>query len=235
MIQLYIDESGSMTTQHTSNCPYFIIAIVYPQNPRKLRSSYKRFVNSHRDELKAADHNNKMFSNDKFNELKGNELTYSLKKAFVNYFCRDNQFKLFYIVIDNKKIDNDFYKNKARAFNFCTKIALTYFMNKKWLSTNEDIIINIDERNQKTNTKAVLQEYLNTELNCMDISNHDITVQYFDSCDNHLIQIADVFANLLFSELRTQNYTTEIKKMSDEGYLMPLFKFPLEKNKKKCQ
>lgn len=232
MTQLYIDESGSMTTEYTDYSPHFIISMLYPTNPRTLKTQYKRFVTSNLTELQNADKNNKMFANGKFKELKGSEFTPSLKRDFVKYFCRNNQFKLFYIVIDNKTIDGTFYKNTARAFNYCIKLALTFFMNGHKLPKDEDIIINIDERNQRTNTKAVLQEYLNTELNCADIFDHDIVVQYFDSCNNHLIQIADVFANLLYSELRTHNYTKEIKQLSDEGYLQPLFYFPPKNHRK---
>ncbi|MBQ8433432.1 MAG: DUF3800 domain-containing protein, partial [Clostridia bacterium] len=161
MINLYVDESGSMTTKYTDYSPHFIIAIVHPKNARALKSTYRRFVKSHMDELREADKGGKMFANGKFKELKGSEFTPALKKAFVDYFCRDKQFQLFYIVIDNKHVGPNLYKNTARGFNYCLKLALAYFMHKRWLPTTEDINIQIDERNQKTNTKSSLQEYLN--------------------------------------------------------------------------
>lgn len=232
MISIFVDESGSMTTEYTEYSPYFLVALVVPQNARTLKTTYKRFVHKHLDELKELDKNNKMFLNDKFRELKGSEFSPELKRHFIDYFCRDNQLQLYFIVLDNKKIDRHFYKNTARAFNFSIKVALTHLISHKYISDNEDILIQIDERNQRTDAKAVLQEYLNTELSLEeDIFHKDIVVQYFDSCNNHLIQVADVFANLYYSELRTGNYSKEFEMMEKQGYIKKVFVFPKKSNK----
>lgn len=44
---------------------------------------------------------------------------------------------------------------------------------------------------------------------------------------NCIIQIADVFSNLYFSELKTNVYTKEIESMKEKGYLKHIFEFPL--------
>ncbi|MCM1534230.1 MAG: DUF3800 domain-containing protein [Corallococcus sp.] len=227
MVSIFIDESGSMTTEYTEYSPYFLIALVIPQSARALKTTYKRFVHQHLDELKKLDKNNKMFLNGKFKELKGSEFSPDLKRQFVEYFCRDNQLQIYYIVLDNKAIDKKFYKNTARAFNYSVKVALIHLIGHNYISNDEDIIIQIDERNQRTDAKAVLQEYLNTELSLEeDLCHKDIEVQYFDSCNNHLIQVADVFANLYYSELRTGNYSNEFDMMKKQGYLKKIFVFP---------
>lgn len=92
---------------------------------------------------------------------------------------------------------------------------------------DDEYNIQLDERNQKTKTKYFLEEYLNTELNLHEnIINHNINVQYFDSSNNAIVQIADVFANIYYSNLRTSNYEKEIKDMRRNGYLVKEFKFP---------
>ncbi len=226
MINIYIDESGSMTTQHINVSPYFLIALVKPNDTRYLKTAYKRFVRKNLQDLKNADKNNKMFMNGEFKELKGSEFTPELKRKFLDYFCRNNSLDIFYIVMDNKNIKSNFYENTARAFNYSIKIALSHFI-KKGLLPNDEYVIQLDERNQKTKTKFFLEEYLNTEL-CLhdEIIDKNISVLYFDSCNNNLVQIADVFANILYSQLLTGNYTKDIKKIENEGYLKKIFKFP---------
>lgn len=51
-------------------------------------------------------------------------------------------------------------------------------------------------------------------------------VKYFDSSDNKLIQVADVFANLFYSHLQTGAYEEEFSKLEKEGMLKFIFEFP---------
>ena len=51
-------------------------------------------------------------------------------------------------------------------------------------------------------------------------------VSYFDSANNNLIQIADVFANLFYSHVKTDAYTEELQKLKDSGILRFIFEFP---------
>ena len=51
-------------------------------------------------------------------------------------------------------------------------------------------------------------------------------VAYFDSSNNALIQIADVFANLYYSHLQTGAYTEKFQKLKDAGILKFVFEFP---------
>lgn len=228
MVNLYIDESGSMTTKYNKNNPYFLICIIKPINNRRLKTLYKRFVSKHLNELRQIDlqTENKMFVEEEFKELKGSELTQELKKEFINYFCRENCLEIFYIILNNKKIDRNLYENTARAFNYTLKITLSFLIRNGYLPKDQ-YIIQIDERNEKTKTKYFLEEYLNTELILHEqLLDKNLTVNYFDSCNNHLIQIADVFANIYFSELITKKYTKELKNIEKQGYIKNIFNFP---------
>lgn len=227
MQNLYIDESGSMTVQYCSHNPYFIIAIVRSADPDKLKKLHSRFVRSHLAELKEADTEGRMFKNGKFTELKGSMFTPELKKAFVSYFCQNDALEVFYIILDNSAIskDKNLYANKARAFNYVLKLALRYFICNRLLP-DEPYTLQLDERNESTETRHFLKNYLNTELRMEGILSNDISVTYYDSSQNRIIQIADVFANLRLSQLRTHGYTEEFNFMRKNGYLKFEFKFP---------
>ena len=60
------------------------------------------------------------------------------------------------------------------------------------------------------------------------IVHNEFDVKYFDSSLNQFIQIADVFANLLFSHLHTGAYSDEIEYLQKNGYLKFIFQFPLK-------
>lgn len=225
MEHLYIDESGTMTVLHNKTHPYFIISIIRVKDIKKLKRVYQRFVRSHKKELKLADNRKLMFRDMKFMELKGSCFTPKLKKDFINFFCKNNYFEVFYIVVDNNRIQPKFYNNTARAFNYLLRIALEYYISHNYLS-NDEIMLQLDERNEKTETKHFLENYLQTELGLQNIIKNDCKVQYFDSANNQIIQIADVFSNLYFSELQTKAYTKEFELMKQDGYLKHIFEFP---------
>lgn len=226
MEYLYIDESGSMTSQYSNINPYFVISIVRASNPRKLKNLHKRFVEKHMEELLALDTNSRMFKNGKFEELKGSMFTPELKRAFVSDFCRPDILEIFYIVVKNNAVSIGLYKNTARAFNYILKLALEHFI-KTGCLTDDTYLIQLDERNERTETRHFLQNYLNTEFRMSGLLSHDINVNYYDSSKNRLIQIADVFANLYFSELMTNAYSSELKTMETNGCLKKVFRFPL--------
>lgn len=226
MENLYIDESGTMTVTHCKKYPYFIISIIRAKEVDKLKRTYKRFVSSHKELLKSADKRNLMFKGSEFLELKGSGFTPNLKRNFVDFFCRNDYFELFYVVVDNSRIVDRFYENNARAFNYLIRLALEYYIQKEYIS-GDNLMLQLDERNEKTETKHFLEHYLQTELGMKDIVKGDCKVKYFDSANNQIIQVADVFSNLYFSELLTGSYTKEIEKMKREGYLKSIFEFPL--------
>ena len=88
MINMYIDESGSINPFITRLKRYFVVGIVIPKDKEKLKRIYKLFVRKHMEELRKADKYNKMFDeNGNFIELKGSCLTKELKIKFANFFA----------------------------------------------------------------------------------------------------------------------------------------------------
>lgn len=225
MENIYIDESGSMTSRYNRSWPYFVISLVRGQNPQKLRTLHKRFVQSHLAALKAADTENRMFRDGCFRELKGSALTPELKREFVSYFCRQGTMEVYYIVIDNAKVKAQTYHNTARAFNYVLKLALEYFIRGGFLP-DDSYLLQLDERNERTETKRFLKDYLNTEFHTSGLLSSDLDVQYFDSSRNRIIQLSDVLANLCYSQLLSDVYRPEINRMWESGCLRQVFWFP---------
>ena len=236
MIGMYIDESGSIHPTSEKLNRYFIISIVIPKSPEKLKRVYKLFIRKNIDYLRKLDQDNKMFSEDgKFRELKGNSMDKTLKLDFINFFCRNNLFEVRYIILDNNQLDERFIKNKARTFNYLIKIFLINSFKKGYIKDNE-LFLQIDERNVKTESKYSLEDYLNQELILNDNLLENVQVKYFDSSQNCFVQIADVFSNIMYSNLITKgNYRKEIEQLQEEKYILPPFIFPKKKFENKIK
>lgn len=236
MISMYIDESGSVHPTSGKLNRYFIIGIVIPKNSIKLKRVYKLFIRKNIDYLRKLDQDNKMFSEDgKFRELKGNSMDKTLKLNFINFFCRNNLFEVRYIILDNNQLDERFIKNKARTFNYLIKIFLINSLKKGYINDNE-LFLQIDERNVKTESKYSLEDYLNQELILNDNILENVQVKYFDSSQNCFIQIADVFSNIMYSDLITGgSYRKEIEKLQEQKYILPPFVFPKKKFENKIK
>lgn len=229
--QIYIDESGSITREYADAQPYFVISMLHVTEKEKLKRVFKRFVSANLKELKRVDKHGKMFDtvSGKFLELKGCCLDYNLKIKFIGYFTRSKIFEVFYIQLDNHHIDPKFELNKARCFNYLVKSSLQYYINHKMLP-NDEYFIHIDERNIKTEAKYTLEDYLNTELVFGKVLNNNVKVAYYDSCNSILIQIADVFANIFYSNLMCKNYDKQISGLKRKGFIKQIFKFPCYAN-----
>ena len=241
-MNIYIDESGSINNKIESGSSYFVIALVYVKDKDRLKKIYKRFVSSNISKLRELDKDKfsstgrkmksggKMFDdNNKFKELKGSQFNPSMKRAFLDFFSKTPCFEVYFIKIHNKRLSDQFCSNTARCFNYALKLALSYYINKGFLP-NEECILQLDERNEKTETRYFLENYLNTELTLGEGCNGPFGVSYFDSSSNKLIQIADVMANWYYSHLLTNDYQEEYQILCQKGIIKHVFEFPLTKN-----
>jgi hypothetical protein len=129
-------------------------------------------------------------------ELKGAQFDREMKLKLTDYFSQTHYFDVFYIRLNNKML------------------------------TDEDCFLQLVERNEKTETKYFLENYLNTELTMGGAAVGKFSVTYFDSVDNKLIQIADVFSNLYYSQLQTKRYTEGFRQLREKGILKAIFEIP---------
>lgn len=235
---IYIDESGSVNNHNSSHCPYFVIALVHVKDKEKTQRAYKRFVASNLERLRELDQEKKdskgrvsktggkMFSNGKFCELKGSQFDADMKRKFLSFFSAKQHFEVYYIKIANAKLSDRFCSNTARVFNYPLRLALGRFIRLGMLP-NEECVLQLDERNERTETRYFLEEYLNTELIMNGTCNGPFRVQYFDSSNNKIIQIADVYANWFYSHLQTGAYEEELQAQKEAGIVREIFEFPL--------
>ncbi len=227
MINIYIDESGSMTPKSEEyKQPFFIISVIVVKDGKKLNTNYKRFVSDNMKLLRKIDIENRMFNNEKFCELKGNALNGAVKRKFVECIIKNNCFDIYYIKLMNNQVTQKFFSNKARTFNYLLKLFFQHNLRNGAFSDDE-YFLQIDERNIKTQAKYTLVDYLNTELLLNDdLLSKPLNVCYFDSARNKFIQIADVFANIYYSHCMTNGYSDLMKNLQDKGILKEIFVFP---------
>lgn len=228
-MNIYIDESGSIHPTNKRLNRYFIIGIILLRDKCKLARSYKLFIRKNFDVLKKLDTEKKMFDKSgRFKELKGACFNRAMKLEFLDFFCRDNSFQVGYIVLDNNKLQEKFISNKARTFNYLLRLFLANAVQRQYIDDKE-IFLHIDERNVRTESKFSLEDYLNQELVLnMDLL-QNVEAKYFDSSQNELIQVADVFSNIMYSNIVTNGvYQEKLEKLRQEGYILPLFRFPKE-------
>lgn len=223
---IYIDESGSING-FSSDKTWFVVCLLCVEDKEQLKRMLKRFIASNLDELKKLKKADKMFKDGKFVELKGSALTPKMKIDFLKYFSRGNLFKAVFIKVDNSRLEPRFCYNIARSFNYLIEKTIHTLLKRKMLPIG-DYHICIDERNVRTESRYTLEDYLNTQL-CLDLG-YDVNfkIQYFDSCDNSLIQLADVFSNIFYSSVYNCHYDAPLKKLQREGYIPLIFEFPLK-------
>lgn len=231
MTSLYLDESGSMNKDASCVFQNYIIAIVRVHKARRVKSAMKRFISDRIEHLRSIDKYGQMFNEDgSFHELKGSCLDRATKISFFNFLARDNIFDVHYIVINNSKVRDDsrLYDKKPRAVNYVLTLAMKYFLEHGHLDS-DDYILQIDEQNLSTGCLNSLEDHLNIRLVLEDELANSFAVSYFDSSNNIFVQLADLCANLLYSQLRSKHsdYDSLITILKANGYIKFTFNFPL--------
>jgi len=230
MKNIYIDESGSMTTKYSNNNRFFVIGMIIVDSKKssKLKNDMKRYISNNLDELRALDVNQKMFFPDgKFKELKGSELSPKMKLDFARYMANNKSFKIVLIRIDNTRLgSSSLYDNTARAFNYILTLNLKHNF-KQGILPLEDYSLQIDQRNTRTESTNALEEhlwlYLVFDLEYMK----SVKVSYFESQDSYLVQLADFYSNLYFSYLHNPaRYKKIIWDLIKEKTIVDEFVFP---------
>ena len=229
MQHIYIDESGSMTREHTDRWPFFTIAMIVSPNKERAKRVVKRFIAKHLETLRNCDASHKMFNGNTFRELKGSCMNDALQAEFINFMCRNECIKVYLIKVTNEQIRYGLYANTARAFNYILEQALFNLL-RQGLLPKDAYTLHIDERNQKTGTTHSLEDYLNIKLS-MDLElTNEITVTYYDSAQNSLVQVADVFSNAYYKYCMHADGTEQVRNAmeakSQEGYFPAVYHFP---------
>lgn len=226
MEYLYIDESGSLTSEFAFIHPNFVMCVVRVKDITNLRKLLKRFIYENYQEIKNTDDNNKIFNGGEFLEIKGSSLTQSLKMKLANYLCRSNILEIYYIHVLNEEVQQHFYDDPSLIYNYVLYLILQKNLENKNLPY-DDYLIEVDDRNLKHISINSLEDYLNIELKLKKRLLRSINIEYFDSKDNLMVQVSDFFSNLYFSYLKNKDiYEPLINKLKKDNYIKDIFYYP---------
>lgn len=194
-VSVFIDESGVVRKEELETSDFFVIGMAFTNNERHIkkvftRSRLKQLTEDELTELK-----------DK-KEIKGSHISEARKAPIYEALvkkCADD-LEVGIIVLDLKAAENRLKQSSSRAFNFLIARYLSkYYRAHSKFQQSDHISLYVDERNVATGAKFTLEEYLNTEYNIEDpICQGDISVQYLDSKNRNLIQLADFLANTFY-------------------------------------
>ncbi|AIQ26971.1 hypothetical protein P40081_01170 [Paenibacillus sp. FSL P4-0081] len=193
----YIDESGSMPKFRDARNKnrYFVISFVQTDDPRHLKSTYKRAMRVLRRQFP------EFFAriNDP-RECKASEMPPFMKYYLLKQLITVTDIKIGHMVVNNMEIDQVFREKPGRSFNYLIKIIMENFS----LSQNDiaSLQLNVDNRNTALTGLSELEGYLYYALVLDKGIISDVKVTYLESCDNYNIQVADLFANVIYQRFR---------------------------------
>lgn len=196
MLNFFIDENtGSIKKGPLTSPDFFVIGMAFTNNEKHIKKVFtkKRLKQLTESEIKELQETR---------EIKGSHMSEARKKPIYDALvekCVDD-LEIGIIVLDLKAADSRLKQSSSRAFNFLIARYLSkYYRTYSKFSGASSIGLFVDERNVATGAKFTLEEYLNTEYNIEDpICDDNISVQYLDSKNRNLIQLADFLANTFF-------------------------------------
>ena len=191
------DESGSITTSNKLNNRFFIVAGCQTNDPNKVKRVFRKAkVNylKHHPELEL----------DIKKEIKGSQMPLYFKDYIFTELMKKTDIRFNFIVFDNHNAEEHLRKKPNITFNY-----IMFLQVHKLIENYEHIYLDLDDRNKAVENLKALEEYLQTKL-CAELNKiPDINVQFFDSSQHTLIQIADVFSNHLFRIFKSVAYNQE--------------------------
>ena len=214
-LSVFIDESGSITKTDIEHHKYFIIAVLFTRNSKRIKRYFKKGISSLMNSKKY-----EKIMNEK-GEIKGSEVSETRKNKIYNRIIRNckEDFEIGIIVLDNNYTTKEFIKNHARTFNYILQLFFdNSFRNcSRYKNTVMDMHLIIDEQNIATDADYTLDGYLNQHLAVINpICNH-FDVVYSDSKNHALIQLIDFISNTFFRNIEKHDRTSiqNIKLLQD--------------------
>ena len=203
-IYVYVDESGSITKTNISNNRYFVIAMIFTDDPVAVRRLYKNRISKM---MRKNDKYKDMIINKK--EIKGSDISETTKRDVYNHVCKhvSDKMELGIIVLDNNYTTDRFIENHARSFNYMLQTYLDSYFRKhsKYMTGKGKIEFIIDEQNIATGAKYDLSGYLNQQLTLKNPICDIFNVEYTDSKNEKLVQLADFVANSFYRNIEKKN------------------------------
>ena len=203
-LYVYVDESGSITKTNISNNRYFVIAMVFTDDPVKIRRLFKKKISQM---MKKNEKYKDMIYSKK--EIKGSDISETTKRNVYKHILENGSEKLELglIVLDNEYTTDRFIENHARTFNYLIQTYLdSCFRNhSKFMKGHGKIQLIIDEQNIATGADYELCGYLNQQLTLKNPICDLFDVLYMDSKNEKLVQLADFVANTFYRNIEKKN------------------------------
>ena len=199
-VYVYVDESGSITKTNISNNRYFVIAMLFTEDPVAVRRLYKKKISqlmrksdTYRDWI----HKNR--------EIKGSDISEPVKMSVYEHIVAhgSDKVELGIIVLDNQYTTEKFIENHARSFNYMIQTYMDSYFRKhsRFMYGGGKIEFIIDEQNVATGAKYDLGGYLNQQLTFKRPICDMFDVTYTDSKNEKLVQLADFIANTFYRNI----------------------------------
>lgn len=186
-MNLFVDESGSITRSTYYKHRYFVIAFLETNDPYKV---IREFRNAKKDFIKK---NNSNF--DIKDEIKGSKMSYGMKKEIFQRLSSKTDATFHFKVIDNFNLIPDLINRPALSFNYFVYLTVNEISKITEAVNQESLTMRIDDRNTAVESLNSLQEYLTIKFSIEDNKFIDIDTKYKDSKTKDLIQVVDIYAN----------------------------------------
>ncbi len=203
-VYVYVDESGSITKTNISNNRYFVIAMLFTEDPVAVRRLYKNRISQlmrKNDTYKDWIHKNR--------EIKGSDVSETVKMSVYEHIVAhaSDKMELGIIVLDNQYTTDKFIENHARSFNYMIQTYLDSYFRKhsRFMYGYGRMEFIIDEQNVATGAKYDLGGYLNQQLTFKKPICDIFDVTYTDSKNEKMVQLADFIANTFYRNIEKKN------------------------------
>ncbi len=194
MQYLFLDESGNL--HKNSPDRFFVIGGIYTNNYADIKKSYVEINRELKERLNM----------DFESELKAAYLNMEEKMDIVIKLQKMDGMYIVGIIVDKYKIGVEIDEIHL-YYNYIIRKLLDYLMKIKLvkIGKGEELYLNIDKSSMKIEDINSLQNYLRTHFNIEKRYPFTITVSYWDSRKNYMVQVADIMVNTIWNITQSPN------------------------------
>ena len=175
MTTIYVDESGDLGQKGER---FFVIALVIPQNCKRIKNIIKHFCSAN-----------------KLEEVKACQLKFPEKQNLLKKLVSVDDHSISYIVADKNNIRNKkLFEDKNLIYNYLFQWLIKSIIK----NSSEDIDIILDNHSIKVKSINSLRDYIKIKAYAEWGVTSNISIRYIDSKDCKAIQIADIIANVVY-------------------------------------
>lgn len=192
MQYLFLDESGNL--HKNSPDRFFVIGGIFTNNYTDIKKSYVEINKELKEKLNM----------DFETELKGAYLNMEEKMDIVVKLGQMKGMYIVGIIVDKQKIGIEIERIHL-YYNYIIRKLLDYLIKIKLIKIgkDDDLYLNIDKSSMKIEDINSLQNYLRTHFNIEKKYPFEITVAYWDSKKNYMVQVADIMVNTMWNLAQT--------------------------------